>query len=121
MEEERPKDSAAHHHQSASEIEKGTERDPYPIKTLNAPNGVTRIAGAKAYAAKLATSPIPTAKKTLSPLSLPVNGTVDCTCKDTTPPNRTLEVREAFSFETVSLRRLHQPLTAKSASRILST
>jgi len=29
----------------------------YPIRTLNAPNGVTRIAGAKAYAAKFAHSP----------------------------------------------------------------
>lgn len=37
-------------------------RQAYPIKTLSAPNGVTRIAGAKAYAAKFATSPIPTAK-----------------------------------------------------------
>lgn len=33
--------------------------------TLNAPNGVTSDAGAKAYAAKLASSPIPTRKKTL--------------------------------------------------------
>jgi hypothetical protein len=31
-----------------------------PIKTLNAPRGVTRIAGAKAYAAKFATSPTTT-------------------------------------------------------------
>ena len=29
----------------------------YPLKTLNAPNGVTRIAGAKVYAAKFAISP----------------------------------------------------------------
>jgi len=29
----------------------------YPIRTLNAPSGVTRIAGAKAYAAKFAHSP----------------------------------------------------------------
>lgn len=33
---------------------------PYLTKTLRAPNGVTRVAGAKAYAAKLATSPAPT-------------------------------------------------------------
>lgn len=32
-----------------------------PIKTLNAPRGVTRMAGANAYAAKLATSPMITA------------------------------------------------------------
>lgn len=32
-------------------------------KTLNAPKGVTNEAGAKAYAAKLATSPIPTKSK----------------------------------------------------------
>ena len=32
------------------------------ISTLNAPNGVTRMAGAKAYAAKLATSPPITAR-----------------------------------------------------------
>jgi hypothetical protein len=32
----------------------------YPIKTLRAPKGVTRIAGAKAYAAKFAISPITT-------------------------------------------------------------
>jgi hypothetical protein len=29
----------------------------YPIKTLKAPNGVTRIAGAKAYAAAFKISP----------------------------------------------------------------
>lgn len=33
------------------------ERIAHPIKTLSAPRGVTKIAGAKAYAAKLATSP----------------------------------------------------------------
>jgi len=33
----------------------------YPINTLNAPSGVTNIAGAKAYAAKFAISPITTA------------------------------------------------------------
>lgn len=32
----------------------------YPIKTLSAPSGVTKIAGAKAYAAKLAISPMAT-------------------------------------------------------------
>lgn len=32
----------------------------YPIRTLRAPRGVTNIAGAKAYAAKFATSPITT-------------------------------------------------------------
>jgi hypothetical protein len=32
-----------------------------PIRTLRAPRGVTRIAGANAYAAKLATSPTITA------------------------------------------------------------
>jgi hypothetical protein len=31
--------------------------DTYPINTLRAPKGVTKIAGAKAYAAKLAISP----------------------------------------------------------------
>lgn len=31
-----------------------------PMRTLRAPSGVTRIGGAKAYAAKLATSPITT-------------------------------------------------------------
>lgn len=29
----------------------------YPMRTLKAPSGVTRMAGANAYAAKLATSP----------------------------------------------------------------
>lgn len=33
---------------------------PYLTRTLSAPSGVTRVAGAKAYAAKLATSPAPT-------------------------------------------------------------
>lgn len=32
----------------------------YLTKTLNAPRGVTNVAGANAYAAKLAASPIPT-------------------------------------------------------------
>lgn len=34
-----------------------------PIRTLNAPRGVTRIAGAKAYAAKFAISPIITVNR----------------------------------------------------------
>lgn len=33
-----------------------------PLKTLKAPNGVTKIAGANAYAAKLAISPATTVK-----------------------------------------------------------
>lgn len=32
-------------------------------RTLNAPNGVTTVAGAKAYAAKFTASPIPTARQ----------------------------------------------------------
>lgn len=32
----------------------------YLTSTLNAPSGVTRVAGANAYAAKLAASPAPT-------------------------------------------------------------
>lgn len=35
-------------------------RLPYPMRTLSAPNGVTNMAGAKAYAAKFATSPMTT-------------------------------------------------------------
>lgn len=35
----------------------------YLTSTLSAPSGVTRVAGAKAYAAKLAASPAPTLKK----------------------------------------------------------
>lgn len=38
----------------------------YPIKTLSAPRGVTKIAGAKAYAAKLAISPIATKDRHVS-------------------------------------------------------
>lgn len=34
--------------------------DSYLTRTLRAPNGVTSVAGANAYAAKLATSPAPT-------------------------------------------------------------
>lgn len=37
------------------------QTNAHPIRTLNAPSGVTRIAGAKAYAAKLAISPRTTA------------------------------------------------------------
>lgn len=43
---------------------------PYPMSTLNAPNGVTRIAGANAYAAKLAISPITTNTRPLSVIGL---------------------------------------------------
>lgn len=38
----------------------------YVTITLNAPSGVTKLAGAKAYAAKLHASPVPTAKKVVS-------------------------------------------------------
>lgn len=46
-----------------SSKEKKTEVDEglvYLTSTLSAPSGVTRVAGAKAYAAKLAPSPAPT-------------------------------------------------------------
>lgn len=36
--------------------------DPYLTSTLSAPRGVTKVAGANAYAAKLAASPAPTRK-----------------------------------------------------------
>lgn len=38
----------------------------YVTMTLSAPSGVTRLAGAKAYAAKLHASPVPTAKSILN-------------------------------------------------------
>lgn len=38
-------------------------QDIYLTKTLSAPSGVTNVAGANAYAAKFAISPIPTENK----------------------------------------------------------
>lgn len=69
----------------------------YPMRTLSAPNGVTSIAGAKAYAAKLATSPITTAARQL--LSLPLACPFLRTSDDASPPYRTFQVLESFSFE----------------------
>ena len=42
------------------------EPNTAPIKTLNAPSGVTKIAGANAYAAKFAISPIMTSNISVS-------------------------------------------------------
>lgn len=61
-----------------------------PIKTLNAPRGVTRIAGANAYAAKLAISPMITVD------TISIGSTDECsgapTGYDASPPNWIFQV-----------------------------
>lgn len=86
-----------------------------PIRTESAPNGVTRIAGAKAYAAKLQTSPtttIPGCQPIARAVRRDVNH-VGHTCCDTGPPDGTLQIYKAVAFKTVSFFRLHQTLWSK--------
>ena len=74
----------------------------YPMSTLRAPNGVTRIAGAKAYAAKFAISPRTTAR----PISLRFcRGLARCrrpTCDNASPPYRTFQIFVALAFKSMS-------------------
>ncbi|KAG2012556.1 hypothetical protein GB937_007152 [Aspergillus fischeri] len=55
-----PKDSTLRDEVSQARRTQSNPSVSYPINTLSAPSGVTRMAGAKAYAAKLATSPMAT-------------------------------------------------------------
>jgi hypothetical protein len=78
---------------------------------------VTRIGGAKAYAAKLATSPITTAW-----CEQVAGGAEDGrrrTCDDAGPPNGTLEICEAVSFKAMLLARLHQAFFRNDKTRSL--
>lgn len=86
---------------------------PYPIRTLSAPRGVTRIAGANAYAAKLATSPMATRTHSVS-LSFYSNrqGLPSHTCNNTAPPDGTLQIGKPLAFKPMSFRGLHQTLPA---------
>lgn len=88
----------------------------YPISTLSAPSGVTRMAGAKAYAAKLAASPMATAhiQDSVSIYSLEgVPWSLKRTRSNPTPPDWTFQVRETLAFETMSLGGVHQSLCSK--------
>lgn len=58
----------------------------YPIKTLSAPNGVTRMAGAKAYAAKFAISPMTTANIVSGNIDVP---SCPCVLLVMIPPHHT--------------------------------
>lgn len=82
----------------------------HPIRTLNAPKGVTRIAGAKAYAAKLAISPRTTAGQLIS-LALEQKPRKPRTSDNTSPPQRTFQIRETVSLKAMSFGRLHQTLS----------
>lgn len=80
-----------------------------PISTLSAPRGVTRIAGAKAYAAKLQTSPVAT-EYSISESNQFTRGRVSLTSRDTSPPKRVLEVHKSLSFESMTFFCLVQSL-----------
>jgi hypothetical protein len=83
-----------------------------PIKTLNAPSGVTRIAGANAYAAKLATSPTITVHhvRIYGLVHLDVRKRWVHTRYDTGPPYWASKICEPISFEAMALFCIHQSL-----------
>ena len=87
----------------------------YPTRTLNAPNGVTKIAGANAYAAKLAISPRATAKIRQHFPSL-LRHELWPTCNHACPPYWVLEISETFTLKTRPICSLHQPLLDMSVS-----
>lgn len=73
VEEKRGEDSAKP--SESAEYSEGVDGTAYPISTLRAPNGVTSIGGAKAYAAKFATAGlyfIPAPKKSKSNIPSPI-------------------------------------------------
>ena len=86
-----------------------------PIKTLSAPRGVTKIAGANAYAAKFAISPTITVRILLAKFPRVVCKLIR-TCYYATPPYRTPQVCEPISFETVSFFGIYQPLRKSSVN-----
>lgn len=88
-----------------------------PIKTLRAPSGVTRIGGAKAYAAKLATSPMTTGQ--CEQVGKRAEDGRGRTCDDAGPPNGTLEICEAISFKAMLLTCLHQAFFRNDKTRSL--
>jgi hypothetical protein len=68
----------------------------YPMRTLSAPRGVTRIAGAKAYAAKLEISP----NTTITSQRMASKRLSTClTCDNTGPPQWHFQIRKPFSLE----------------------
>jgi hypothetical protein len=79
-----------------------------PIKTLNAPNGVTNIAGANAYAAKFAISPIMTDDNVSHILEY--GGFWARTSYYTRPPYGTFEIRKSISLKTMSFFCVYKPL-----------
>lgn len=78
-----------------------------PINTLSAPNGVTKIAGANAYAAKLATSPRTTIHVVRN---RKIQHSKDHTRNYASPPYWTLKICEPFSFKPEMLFCVHQTL-----------
>lgn len=80
-----------------------------PMSTLRAPRGVTRIAGAKAYAAKLQTSPRPT-NLMLVKMSIGIMSDRALTSRNTGPPQGISKVDKAVAFKAMSLFCLNQSL-----------
>lgn len=87
-----------------------------PINTLNAPNGVTKMAGANAYAAKLAISPRITGHDVRNGRTQRSRGH---TCNYASPPYWTLEVCESFSFKPEMLFCVHQTLCIVSIRSVM--
>jgi hypothetical protein len=75
---------------------------------------VTRMAGANAYAAKLATSPKTTAYAVSN--GRPRRDGYH-TCDDAAPPYWTLQICESITFEAMMLLCVHQPLDIVSLLR----
>jgi hypothetical protein len=97
-----------------------------PINTDSAPNGVTKMAGAKAYAAKLKISPQTTAHSVVSTCRclLPGEGVKQQgarTADDASPPHRALQIYKPVTLEAMTLLGMHQSLISqKSRSAQLS-
>lgn len=69
---------------------------PYPMRTLNAPNGVTSIAGAKAYAAKFEISPNTTVKSQRKASNALTGHLTGCYPR---PPQWHLQICKPFALE----------------------
>jgi hypothetical protein len=81
------------------------------MRTLNAPKGVTSIAGAKAYAAKFEISPSPTVISQRKASNILAS---QLTTKHSHPPERHFQVRESFALKAMFVSCIVQALLRDS-------
>jgi hypothetical protein len=90
-------------------------RNTDPMSTERAPSGVTKMAGANAYAAKLKISPRTTTRSQLCDSAI-CEQSARLTCDHARPPSWVLHVRKTLAIEAVFLCRGIKTLCAHTVS-----